>query len=305
MAELLIAGGGQDPNLPWLQAAAERMGVACRGIFVDNDQLPRFTWTVGEPAAVDGISLDCRPAFIRYDVFTQLKEGTPSAASTASAWFAAVNALCNAAGTFTFNRDISSLSASKPAMLSLAAKSGFRTPRTLVSNSRTDVATFAGTAPAIAKPVAGGSYAMPLPQAVAETLWEAELSPSPAIVQPMLAYPERRIYQVGPEVFAFDIASATLDSRLDPNIRITAFDAATLPREILDALRDLTDRLRCDFCAVDMKSDPETGELVFLELNNGPMFKAYDKAAGGTMAEAMVRYLIAGGAAQAAGLGGS
>jgi hypothetical protein len=290
---LLVAGGRNDPNLGWLAAAAGRIGVETTSVLVDPDNPPALDWSLESGrASVGGEAIECTAAFLRYDVFSGLAEGRQEAAVEAGAWFAALSAICSASGLFTLNRDIDLASSSKPTMLVLAKQAGLRIPPTIVTNARESLAKLEGPAH-IAKPVAGGSYVMPLVDAMAQARWSpAGTSPAPAIIQPMLIYPERRIYRVGGELFAFDIASRTLDSRLDSGCTITALPIAELPAAITASIRRLTDELRCDFCAIDMKTDPETGDLVFLELNNGPMFMGYDRAAGGTMAEAMVRYLV-------------
>lgn len=40
-----------------------------------------------------------------------------------------------------------------------------------------------------------------------------------------------------------------------------------------------------------VETDPDTGEPLFLQLDNGQMFVAYDRATGGAMCEGMPRYL--------------
>ena len=295
MADLLIAGGAADGNLGWLASTASRLGWAVETLLVDADTPPGFAWDLATGRArLDGRPLEARAAFVRYDVFPQLKGGTAGAIAGAMAWYAAVTAFCDAEGVFTLNRGISPISASKPAMLRKAAACGLAIPATLVTNSEADARTFA-TGPGIAKPVAGGSYVVSLDEAIGGTKWESGRAPSPAIVQPMLAYPERRIYRVGAQFFVFDIASRTLDSRLDGDMQITSMGTETLDPAVLGGLVTLTDEIGCDFCAVDMKTDPGSGALLFLELNSSPMFLAYDKAGGGAMSEAMVRYLIGRG----------
>ncbi|MEO6015480.1 MAG: hypothetical protein ABIQ30_18080 [Devosia sp.] len=295
MGSLLVAGGARDPNLGWLAETARRLGVDCRALLIDDAHLARFAWTIGEAATLDGIALDCSAAFIRHDVFLGgTANRTPEAARVASSWYAAVTGFCVASDMFLFNRDISLRTGNKLAMLRLAAESGLSVPRTLVTNSLAEVSAFGEAGPTIAKPVMGGSHAMELGEAVAMAVWEADTAPSPAIIQPKLDYPERRIYRIGSQFFAFDIAAKTLDSRLDRSLGLAAIPLAILGDSVVDGLKRLTDTVRCDFCAIDMKTDPATGSLVFLELNNSPMFMGYDRPTGGAMAEAMVHYLMAG-----------
>jgi D-alanine-D-alanine ligase-like ATP-grasp enzyme len=46
-----------------------------------------------------------------------------------------------------------------------------------------------------------------------------------------------------------------------------------------------------DFGAADFKTDPDTGQLVFLELNTSPMFARFDLVSGGQLCAAMVHEL--------------
>jgi len=46
-----------------------------------------------------------------------------------------------------------------------------------------------------------------------------------------------------------------------------------------------------DFCACDFKTRPDEPVPLFLELNSGPMFAAYDLAVGGRLADAIVAQL--------------
>ncbi len=294
MDRLLIAGGKLDANLRWLAAAADRLGVATETVLVAPDGVPEFIWSLEERVAtVDGVRLEASAAFIRYDVFSTIASRSPGAAASAQAWFAALVAWSAIAEHFSFNRHIDFATGSKLTMLDLASKFGLRTPPTIVTNARAVAIPLGDPATFIAKPVAGGSYVMALGDALAATSFDGDRSPSPAIVQPRLSYPERRIYRVGPEFFAFDIRAETIDSRLDSKGSIAPLPLEELPPGVVEALRALTDHVSCDFCAIDMKTDPATGDLAFLELNNGPMFMGYDQTCGGVMAEAMVRYLMA------------
>ncbi len=295
MADLLVAGGSRDPNLTHLCEVARGMGVDCLALLVDAEQPPRFSWSLADgEARLDGGPLRAGSAFLRYDVFSLLLAPSAGSGEAAQAWFASFVAWCEVAGAFTFNRKIHQATGSKIAMLHRAQKAGLPIPPTLLSSDRAAIDAFAH-GPAIAKPVAGGSYVMGLPDAAATGHWTNDVAQSPAIIQPQLVYPERRIYRIGSDWFAFDIQATTIDSRLDRGGEIVPLALGGLPDGVIERLGRLTDRLRCDFCAVDMKTDPATGELLFLELNNGPMFVGYDRAAGGTLSAAMVRYLVAGG----------
>jgi hypothetical protein len=46
-----------------------------------------------------------------------------------------------------------------------------------------------------------------------------------------------------------------------------------------------------NFSALDFKTCQRTGRLKFLEINTGPMFVAFDKAANGELADGMIHAL--------------
>ncbi|RYE76814.1 MAG: hypothetical protein EOP19_23870 [Hyphomicrobiales bacterium] len=290
MAEtLLIAGGVADANLAGLAEAAAAEGVPHRLVAVDPDRPPGITWQLGGALEFDGEPLQPSAMFCRYDVFSTLQRPDPAVGAAMSAWYATFTGYALVTGLRMLNAGIDPVTASKPAMLALAMAHGLPIPATTITNS---VEQLDDAANRIAKPVAGGSYAMRLADALDGSPARYGVLAAPAIVQPLLAYPERRVYRVGRRLFAFDILAATLDARLDAAGEVRAIAIDQVPQPVIDGILALTDRVRCDFCAIDFKTDPRTGDLVFLELNNGPMFVGYDRAAGGEMAREMVRVLM-------------
>jgi D-alanine-D-alanine ligase-like ATP-grasp enzyme len=61
-----------------------------------------------------------------------------------------------------------------------------------------------------------------------------------------------------------------------------------LPAEILSGLARLMDNFGLDFGAADFKTDPETGELLFLEINTSPMFAAFDRVSNQAVSQVLV-----------------
>jgi glutathione synthase/RimK-type ligase-like ATP-grasp enzyme len=49
--------------------------------------------------------------------------------------------------------------------------------------------------------------------------------------------------------------------------------------------------LGMDFGAADFKACPETGRLLFLEINSSPMFVRFDQAADYMLTDAIINYL--------------
>ena len=49
---------------------------------------------------------------------------------------------------------------------------------------------------------------------------------------------------------------------------------------------------RMTFGAADFKTDPDTGELCFLELNTSPMFAHFDQVSDGAVCRALLHHLL-------------
>lgn len=293
MTKLLVAGGGHDANLPWIKAAADDLEVSCDLIQIFPEPVPELIWNLNDAApSFNGKDLDCDCAFLRYDVFSGLHSESEFANDNAMGWFNVFASWCVIDDIFVLNKDLDPASTTKLAMLKMAQQHGFVIPKTIVTNSNTHLKALDDPLDYIAKPAAGGSYCISLDKALEETEWDDDLGACPALVQKKLRYPEFRVYRIGDAFFAYNIHSQTLDSRIDREGSIIFLDIETFPKEFLEKLKNLTDDIKCDFCAIDIKTDPKTKELVFLELNNGLMFMGYDKQSGGQMAKEMVRYLV-------------
>ena len=117
--------------------------------------------------------------------------------------------------------------------------------------------------------------------------------PMPAIVQQMLAYPEYRTFVIGRELHVFQVTSRFIDYRPAGDNAMEYIGSNFPCADTVAALMRLLDRFDCDFCACDFKSHPETGKPVFLELNNGPMYAAFDACAEGQLCGAMLDWLLA------------
>lgn len=176
----------------------------------------------------------------------------------------------------------------KPFQLALARRCGLPVPATMVGN-RIDRLTSFRPGPKVVKPVAGGDHCRPLDEVLAETPERDGVAPAPAIVQAALVPPERRVFVIGDRLLGFDVASAALDYRSDPATSVTAWDE--VPTPLATGLRRLARALDLDFAAADFKTCPQSGRLLFLEINTGPMFAAFDRAAGGAVTDALADLL--------------
>ncbi|MCA9694466.1 MAG: hypothetical protein KC636_33120 [Myxococcales bacterium] len=261
-------------------------------LLVGAEEHPRLTWDVAaDRLSLNGRELWPRAAFLRYDVFAQLADPRPVVAARALAWYTTLCGwLAAHPEVLWLNRRAEQWTPNKLAMLTLARQVGLRVPSTLVTN---DLATLRRIDPAdtIAKPVADGHCVL-LGEALADGRAIGDALARPAIVQERLVAPELRVYLVGDEALGFRVDSPHLDYRVHQQAKLTPVDPR--PLGILERLCELGRSVGYDFGAADFKTDPRSGELVFLELNSSPMFAAFDRAADGRLCAAIVSALCPG-----------
>lgn len=287
---LLVGGGRADASLACLIAAADRAGVPVAPVLVDAEREPALAWDFATGAlTVDGDAVDPAGLFLRYDVFTPRAPG--ALVDRALGWH---NALLGWAAARSqvrlFNRELSPQAGVKPYQLAVARDAGLAIPASWIGN---DLAALRDRRPAaaIAKPVGGGAYVQSLAAALAGQAADAVRAPVPALVQERLAYPEYRVFVVGGDTHVFAIASDRLDYRPDPAVWLDYRGPDGGIAAAVAGCRRVAAALRCDFAACDLKTGPG-GDPVFLEINTGPMFAAFDAAAGGALAAAIVAALI-------------
>jgi glutathione synthase/RimK-type ligase-like ATP-grasp enzyme len=287
---ILVAGGTRDPSTEALLRALGRRAVPTRSILVGPDRAPAISWEVGRPELTfDGETVRPSAAFVRHDVFAHLEDGRAQTAQRAMAWHAAVAGWVMANESVrAFNRHASA--ANKPHALVIAERCGLRVPRTLVTNLDAHAREFLGDTAKVAKPVAGGGLCTKLDDALSVAGARSGVAAAPALVQEELVAPELRIYVVGSRLFAFDVASPELDYRRSQSARLSV---AMVPDDVAAPLLALSRELGLNFAAADFKARPASGELVFLEINTGPMFAAFDAVAASALTDAMVDFLNA------------
>jgi glutathione synthase/RimK-type ligase-like ATP-grasp enzyme len=285
---LLIAGGESDPNLHALAEAAAAMGQPWLDARVPVGVSPPFHWDLDAPDALLPWGDVQRPsaAFIRQDVFAALNDPRAVVSQRALGWYAAVDGwLLAHPEVRVLNQHIRPVAFNKPAALLRARAAGLRIPPTWVSNDVARLRARQGQ-PSIAKPVAGGGLCQTLDEALAGV--DVALSAMPALIQPRLVAPELRVFVMGEQTLAFEVSSPSLDYRAEQDAEITT---VPIPPQA-QALRRLMSEFGMDFGAADLKTDPDTGELVFLELNTSPMFARFDQACDGALCRALVSHLM-------------
>ena len=318
---LLLAGGHHDPNLTVLADAAQTANVELLDMRLPASESPAFCWNLEEGAPrfqsqlvnaqqIDAPQNDAQlitakqikatGAFIRHDVFGGMADPRPEVSARASGWYQTLMGwLLSDPSVRLFNRHISPAAMNKPAALMFAREAGLRIPPTWVTNEpgkfangslKEDQLERSQQEKMIAKPVLGGDYCYSLAEALAKTDLRNGVAAVPAIVQKRLTAPEIRIYVIGSSAFAFEVRSVSLDYRVNQDAELILLPE--VPQE-LAMLRKLMSRLGMDFGAADFKTDPDTGQLVFLELNTGPMFARFDQVSGGQICAAIIHELTA------------
>jgi hypothetical protein len=290
---VLVAGGDADPNLGALVGALERRGVAHKSLLVGAHAHPRVTWDLDEDELlVNGAGLRPRAIFIRNDVFTGLASRRPEPFQRALAWYTTIHGWAVAHPEVRINNRASALNVTnKPHALCLAREVGLDIPSTVVSNDFELLSHELEARPRVAKPVNGGDYTRELSEVLrAAPVLDSSL-PAPAIVQERLVPPEIRVYRVGERFFAYQLVADALDYRTTAECKVVPLEVEDLPEGLTDKLRALTDRLQIDFGAADFKACPRTGRLLFLEINNGPMFAAFDAVSDNRLTDALVDFL--------------
>jgi len=268
--------------------------VLCLPLLVGRDEHAALTWNLsrgrltldGEPVAPTGL-------FIRHDAFSGLEDPRQSVEWRAHGWHTAVLGWALAHPEVRLlNRACATVGTNKPYVLCRAAEMGLVVPHTVVTNELERLLDVAEDHPIVAKPVAGGDYCVPLEEAARRAPLRDGLAATPAIAQERLVPPEVRIYWVEDAFFAFTVTADALDYRTSASCRIEPL-ALEQVRDLLEPLRRLTDALGMSFGAADFKASASTGELVFLEVNNQPMFAAFDAVCEGAISQRIVTALAA------------
>lgn len=289
MGPLAISGGDRDPNLRALLEAARHRGAEVLDLRFGRERHPRVQWSLADGLLrVDGQDVSPHGLFLRPDVFEAMDDPRPATAQRGWGWHQALHGWGLASPRVAMvNRFQSLIASNKPAALVFAGAVGLRTPRTVVSSDRRLIVEQEGVR-RIAKPVMGGGYCCDLEQAMGQAAARADALPMPALVQHRLSSPEVRVYVIGDQAIAFELQSDSLDYREKQDVEIRPI----APPPVVPALRLLMERLGMDFGAADFKTDPESGELVFLELNTSPMFARFDSCSGGLICKALLRLLL-------------
>jgi hypothetical protein len=176
-------------------------------------------------------------------------------------------------------------------VLGLAHQAGLEVPSTLVTNDYQLLERELARREMIVKPVNGGDYTRELSDVLSKSPVINGSLAGPAIVQERLVPPEIRVYGINGRWFPYQLVANALDYRSTSECKVIALEVSDLPEGLTGCLAALMESLNMDFGAADFKASPDTGRLQFLEINNSPMFVAFDAVSEGRLTRAMADFL--------------
>lgn len=285
---LLIAGGDTDPQLLRLLKRAALHGIRVQCLLTGQSGSPRLHWDIVHNVLYDNSeAVAVTAAFLRQDVFAYLQSNNSQDSVTAREWYVSL------AGWLMANPEVRLLNrafqacgaVNKPYVLRLALRVGLNVAPSHVSNDILAMNALCDRGDWVVKPVTGGAYCSALEHQAIHT---NTLLSYPQIVQQRLVAPELRVFRIGNAWFGFRVDSEALDYRASQTTRL---EVVSVPSDIVEKMRQLSDGLGLDFAAADFKTDPTTGEWCFLEINTNPMFAGFDQVAAGALSDAVLKYL--------------
>jgi hypothetical protein len=290
---ILVVGGELDANIDALARTLSAKGVRGRVVRVGPGEHPRVVWDLeADRLTVDDLEVRPTGVFLRHDVFAHHRDGRAETAYRASAWTATLEGWLRAHPEVRRANGRCLATPSKPHVLLLARRAGLEIPATLVTNDMRLVQARAAGRELVYKPVSGGDYCREI-GVMLEAGWKSWPATAPETVQHRLVQPEVRVYAVAGRYWAFTMDSPDLDYREKQTARPAPFPLEELPAGLLEGMARVMEELGLDWGAADFKTDPETGRLLFLEINSQPMFSLFDRITGGELAGAIVDFLAA------------
>jgi glutathione synthase/RimK-type ligase-like ATP-grasp enzyme len=288
--DLLLVGGNKDFNMHHLQKMADRHKISYHTCYTGAAAIPNITLDIHHNVLkAAGHVLKPKAIFIRPDVMTYQETKNPMHHRLASDWFDIF------LGWSMANEDIKILNrnyyirnkVNKVANLLIARQLGIPVAETYYTNDiyfmqKHDDGNW------IEKPVHGGEHTKVL-DVGSKTHFGTGVSIETITLQAKMVKPEYRFFRVGNSYRAFTMDSPSLDYRENQDATVKPVD---FPEGHKDKFEKMTDILGLDFAAADYITNPETGELSFLEVNSGPMFTAFDLAADGALSKDMFDFLL-------------
>jgi len=327
---VMIGGGSTDPNLDALVRQLQARGNAdVLTVFMGpNSVYPDLAWNMDtDVLTLRSTPIAPDAAFLRYDVFSWIDEKDPTKRAFNSqragnlhtmleGWLQAHHSSCR-----YLNPDYTLKSTNKLEVIALARRIGFDVPSTLITHNMDAAGKFGNGADKITKPVGGGGYAELLSSWQRKYAADERAAPGAnprqtraegaVIVQETLVQPEMRIFGIAGTFLAFRLTSPSrtnkdiVDYRVNQDAKLEQLDflegdgappaaasAAALLRGLAHKQAGLMREMGLEFGAADFKRrGSASGPDVFLEINSGPMFAAFDWASHSMLVDVFAAFL--------------
>lgn len=177
----------------------------------------------------------------------------------------------------------------KPAALARVQALGLKVPETMLTNDADGVIDFFAKHPSVIfKPIQGGAHTLRLTEEFLTPENLANLSLAPLTLQQEIKGTNIRVFIIGEQHFACEVASSQVDFRDDEAPVIKKID---LPAEVISQSHAAARALHLVWAGIDYRRDAD-GNYYFLEANPSPMFYGFEQASGLPLTETLCRYLI-------------
>ena len=281
--DLLIVGGDSDPNTRRVVDQAHLRGVDYQFWNTDEGTARQIAWDFENPEIDLGAQrIAPRALFLRFNVFGGEPSSNHSAFDTVQSFALAWPEIR------ILNRQTITDANNKSANLRHARDVGFEIPESIVMSDLTPLQTIPSANAKIIKPLGGGAHTLAV-DVIREDLQRLAKLP-PQFVQEKLEGENLRVFSIGNELFCFQLQTTKLDYREDDAVDVIQID---VPTEIIDSTQKLVARLEFDYCALDFRCRRRLEHPVFLEINSFPMFVRFDDASENSLADAMLKFLLA------------
>lgn len=279
-----LFGGTKDPNIASLYQVLQEADVPFLPILVGQEAIPEVIWDLSADRLIlDGQEVRPTALFHRFDVFASFGASQAPLVRRAQAWHELFYGWALAhEDVVLFNRNHQRTN--KLAVLIKAAALGLQPPYSVATNQTALLDKLEGVG-YISKPIPGGDQTRLLSEALQDRL----IHEIPMTIQPRLVQPELRIYGIRGVWAAFWMKTESLDYRVQQDVEVIQTDP---PADLVEKLTQLMACMHLDFAAADFKTDPESGELRFLEINSSPMFARFDLASGSAISKAIVQGML-------------
>jgi len=300
---ILILGGSNDQEvISFLNFAYQYQDISKDDfdiitVLLEDEYSPSITWDYEKDILlINQKIINIKAIWIRQDIF----HVKPSLQIRAQRWHHLLQGwIMSHPDVKVINRNWLNKFNNKPYQLFTAQKIGLQIPKTVISNSLEVMEAFNNNS--IIKPIDNG-YCKELTDiinnlkntnnGIRKNQNNVLVAPCPAFLQNKLETPEYRIYSIFGDLVCFKLESKLLDHRTDQNVNITHIDQNIFKTDTLIKINKLCGILDLDFAAIDLKTDTETENEIFLEINDFPMHSRFDLESFGKVSFTILKHLM-------------